>query len=59
MSVFLCDGVLSHSASTNSAKNSPITNIDVDISLDVLGPSERAAAGETIRKTLNSFDDHV
>ena len=46
---FPSDKTILHSASTNGIKNNPITGRDVQISIDMLGPSKHAAQGKTTR----------
>ena len=46
---FPSDATIIHSVNTNSVKNSPFTQRDVEISKAMLGPSIYAAKGKTTR----------
>ena len=45
------DDILIHSVITNGVKNSLITKRDIEIAINMLGPSKYVAQGKTMRKT--------
>ena len=53
---FLLDSTITHSNNTNGIKNNSITQRDLELSTDILGPSRYISQGKTTRTQPNTVN---